>query len=149
MGVEQQPDRPTIYQTSLLHVRADRVYRTIISQQLEPFKLNLMEWLMLGVINDAPTGITLSQIATALDVSQPQVTALMTRVTAQGLVRQKTVRQDRRSRSVVLSVRGLRLMDKIEETLQAYMQQWLSQVPPEQYDAYLEIIGRMSKFKTD
>lgn len=148
--MEEQLDKPTYYQTSLSHVRADRVYRTIISQQLEPFKLNLMEWLMLGVINDASkAGITLSKIAEALDVSQPQVTALMTSVSNQGLVRQKTLRQDRRSRSVVLSVRGLRLLDKIEETINAYMDQWLSQVPPDQYQAYLEIMGRMSQFKAD
>jgi hypothetical protein len=38
-------------------------------------------------------------------------------------------------------------MDKIEEAISAYMQEWLSQVPPEQYEAYLDIVKRMSVFK--
>lgn len=148
--MDEQTERPTMYQTCLLHARADRVFRTIVSSQLDQFKITLMEWLLLGVVKDAAkSGVTLSQIAKALDVSQPQITALMDKVASQNLVRQKVLRSDRRSRSVVLSTRGLKLVDNIEETIGAYLNEWWGNVPAEQLDAYLKTVRAISEFRPE
>ena len=146
--VTDEPFRPTMYQACLLHSRADRILRTIVSKQLEQFRITMMEWLLLGVVSEAKDGITLSQIAQALDVSQPQVTALMDKVAAQKLVKQKVLRQDRRSRSVVLSTRGKYLVEDIEETITQELRGRLAEVPPEQLEAYLLTVKFIAEQRT-
>lgn len=137
-----------MYQACLLHSRADRVLRTVVSNQLERFNVTMMEWLLLGVVNEGPKdGITLSKIADVLDVSQPQVTALMDKVLAQKLAKQKILKQDRRSRSVVLTTRGKHLLEKIETSIADYIRNWLNDVPPEQLQAYWETIRYISQHR--
>jgi DNA-binding MarR family transcriptional regulator len=136
-----------MYQASLLHARADRQFRTMISTQLDRFRLTMMEWLLLGVVGEAKDGITLSQIAATLDVSQPQVTALMDKVSVQKLVKQKVLREDRRSRKVVLTLRGRRLVDDIEESLSDYWKAWTSDIDPDQLEIYLRTVQAMSERK--
>ena len=139
--VTDEPFRPSMFQACLLHSRADRVLRTVIGNLLARFRLTMMEWLLLGAVNEGPKeGITLSAIAKVLDVSQPQVTALMDKVSTQKLVKQKVLREDRRSRSVVLTIRGRRLVEDIEEAMSDYLKTWAEHVPPEQLEAYLRTV---------
>jgi DNA-binding MarR family transcriptional regulator len=105
----------------------------------------MMEWLLLGVVGEGPdNGMSLSDIAKRLDVSQPQVTALMTKVSKQRLVRQKVQRHDRRSRHVVLSTRGQRMLDLIEDAIATRLKEWLADVPREQLKHYIQTIEFIS-----
>lgn len=139
--MEEEHARPTMYQACLLHARADRVLRMVVAEGLEQWKLTMMEWLLLGVINEGPdNGITLSDIARRLDVSQPQVTALMNKADKQSLVRQKVQRSDRRSRRVVLSAKGSRLLAEVEAGLSHTIQDWLTELPRDQLQAYMDTV---------
>jgi DNA-binding MarR family transcriptional regulator len=135
----------SMYQACLLHSRADRVLRSLVAGQLEALKVTMMEWLLLGVVGEGPdNGMSLSDIAKRLDVSQPQVTALMTKVSKQRLVRQKVQRHDRRSRHVVLSTRGQRMLDLIEDAIATRLKEWLADVPREQLKHYIQTIEFIS-----
>ncbi len=137
-----------MYKACLIHVKADRVLRSIVSGILAEYEVTTMEWLLLGVIDDSPkTGITLSHIAGRLDVSQPQVTALMDKVIEQGLVRQRVHKQDRRSRTAIITIKGKRLLDRIEESVQSFMETWLSELPKEQLRTYAETVTRIANYK--
>lgn len=140
----------TMYHACLVHARADRVLRTLVNNQLDNFQITMMEWLLLGVIDEGPKdGITLSKIAEALDVSQPQVTALMDKVIDQKLVRQKIHKHDRRSRTAVLTIKGKRLLEKIEATVSAFMKEWVSEVPKNELESYAKIVMRIANYRVE
>ncbi len=136
----------TMYQACLLHSRADRVLRALVADQLDYLKLTMMEWLLLGVIGEGPEeGLSLSEIAKRLDVSQPQVTALMVKVGQQKLVKQKIQRRDRRSRHVILSPRGQRMLTHTEEIIAQKMDNWLAEIPTDQLQHYIETVKYISE----
>lgn len=136
-----------MHTAGLVYSRADKVLRNIIDNLLKESSLSLSEWLLLGVIEDSPkTGIKLTNIAESLGVSQPQVTALMTKAVKQGLVRQRVGKHDRRNRTAVLTIKGKRLLDSIEENVQAFMKIWLSEIPAEQLKTYSETVIRVANY---
>ncbi len=131
----------SIYQMYLLHSKADRVLRSAVSGQLDGFELSLAEWLLLSVVSEGPDqGLSLSEIARRLDVSQPQVTALMAAISGRKLVKQRTQRHDRRSRHVSLSVRGQRLLEQAEYAVMEKMPELMRGISRKQLAAYLETI---------
>jgi len=124
--------------------------RAMVGNCLEQFKITMMEWLLLGVVGEAPKeGITLSHIADALDVSQPQVSALMDEVLSQRLVRQKVNKKDRRSRTVALTPKRARLVERIEAAITNHLKEWLAEIPKEQLQAYLNTIRFITESEID
>lgn len=149
LNMSYKLDDIKMYETCLVHTRADRVLRTITNNLLAEFNITMMEWLLLGVVSEANrSGITLSDIAKRLDVSQPQVTALMDKVVTQRLVRQKVHKQDRRSRTAVLTIKGKRLLDNIETSFKEFMKTWLSEIPEDQLAAYASLVQRIANHET-
>jgi MarR family transcriptional regulator, transcriptional regulator for hemolysin len=131
----------TMYETCLLHARADRALRTVVAKQLEGFKVTMMEWLLLGVVHGGPEkGLSMSSIAEALDVTLPQVTALVTNLVKMRLVKQKTQAHDRRSRHVVVTNRGNIMLADMEEAISAVMRIWLEGIPRDQLQRYFDTV---------
>lgn len=137
-----------IHEVCLTYNHADRVLRNLINDRLYNFNIGLVEWLLLGVIDQAPkSGITLSEIAVKLDVSQPQVTALMDKVASQRWVRQKVHKQDRRSRMAVLTIKGKRQLDDIESDMKQFLEVWLSEVPDDQLKSAGQLAHRIANYR--
>lgn len=131
----------TMYEACLLHSRADRALRVVVSRHLEQFNVTMMEWLLLGVVSNGPKeGMTMSSVASTLDVTLPQVTALTATLTKVKLLKQKISRQDRRSRRLHATPAGKRLLHDIEQALTNAMSGWFSEIPPDQLDKYFEIV---------
>lgn len=127
----------TIYETYLLHVRADRALRALVGAKLEAFKITMMEWLLLSVVCDGPpTGVNMSAIAQTLDVTLPQVTALTNKLLNLKLVKQKTQTHDRRTRHILATSKGKNLLSETEATLSDAMSSWLAGIPADQYAQY-------------
>jgi DNA-binding MarR family transcriptional regulator len=118
----------------------------LVADQLEYLKITMMEWLLLGVVGEGPDeGMSLSEIAKRLDVSQPQVTALMAKVSQQKLVKTKIQRHDRRSRHVILSARGTRMLEHTEAAIAEKMDDWLSEIPSDQLQHYVDTVRYISE----
>lgn len=131
----------TMYEACLLHARADRALRTVVAKQLESFKVTMMEWLLLGVVCNGPDkGLSMSTVAKSLDVTLPQVTALVSNLVKQRLAKQKTQSHDRRSRHVVATNRGRALLEDIEEAVTRAMKEWLNDIPREKLATYLDTV---------
>lgn len=111
-----------MYEICLLHARSDRNLRSAIAAQLEESKITMMEWLLLGVVAAGPAkGSSMSDIARALHVTLPQVTALVNKLLPLKLIKQKSANVDRRSRLVSLTSKGQLVFGetcKIVETAQ-------------------------------
>ena len=125
----------------MLHARADRALRLVVGKELEQFKVTMMEWLLLGVVVGGPdNGMSMSAIAHTLDVTLPQVTALVSNLLHQKLVRQKTQVHDRRSRHVTATARGKVLLTDMEQSINTTMRTWIKDVPREELHIYLKTV---------
>lgn len=134
-----------MYQACLQHSRADRALRVVVSRQLEKFDVTMMEWLLIGVVrNGPPEGLTMSAVAAALDVTLPQVTALTASLTKGKLMKQKVSRQDRRSRRLICTPTGKRLVDNTEEAIREAMKEWLADIPKEKLTVYFETVEMLA-----
>lgn len=138
-------ETPSMYQLCLMHARADREMRVVVSRQLETQNLTMMEWLALGVISNAPhEGFSMSQVARALDVTLPQVTALVTVLIKMKLIKQKVLATDRRGRQVIITSRGERMLIKLEDKITMVMRGWTQDIPVKQLKAYMLTIAQLS-----
>jgi DNA-binding MarR family transcriptional regulator len=89
-------------------------------------------------------GFSMSQIAQALDVTLPQVTALVNSLTKSGLIKQKVLAVDRRGRQVMITPKGSRLLSRLEQRMAVIMQEWMRKVPSNQLRAYLLTVAQLS-----
>lgn len=139
-----------MYQTCLMHARADRTLRLLVAKQLEQFDLTMMEWLLLATVTAAPReGLTMSAVAAALDVTLPQVTALANSLVKTKLVKQKISSQDRRSRFLIATIAGKRLMARVEDAINQSMRDWLKDIPREQLENYIETVELLAVLPAD
>lgn len=140
----------SMYQACLMHARADRALRLVVAKQLEEFDLTMMEWLLLATVAAAPReGMTMSAVASALDVTLPQVTALANSLVRTKLIRQKVSSHDRRSRYLTSTISGKRLMAKVEEATDNSMRQWLGDIPDEQVHIYMATVEKLAKLPAE
>lgn len=147
--VEDTDRTMTMYEACLLHSRADRALRVVVSRELEQFNVTMMEWLLLGVVSNGDRdGMTMSAVASALDVTLPQVTALTASLTKAKLLKQKISRQDRRSRRLHKTPAGKRLLEEIEQSVDGAFSKWLSDIPREQLKAYFETVKVLANRKS-
>jgi DNA-binding MarR family transcriptional regulator len=138
----------SMYEICLLHSRADRALRMVVSRRLDQFKVTMMEWLLLGVVESgAKDGMTMSTVANALDVTLPQVTALTASLTKLKLIKQKISRQDRRSRRLAVTTSGKKMLTDIEQEVDQAMQQWVVDIPPSDFSTYMRTVQRLATRK--
>ncbi len=138
----------TMYQVCLFHSRADRALRLVVSRRLEQFNVTMMEWLLMGEVQTGPKeGMTMSAVAAALDVTLPQVTALTASLTKLKILKQRISRQDRRSRRLVATATGKKLLAEIEKEVNEAMRGWVADVPGDQMETYLQTVELLANRK--
>lgn len=136
----------TIYDLCLLHVRADKAMRSAINEELELHQLTFMEWLVMGVVSHAPkNGHSMSEIAGYLNVTLPQVTALVNTLTNKKLVSQKVSSSDRRGRQVTITVKGSRTLARLESLLRSALHTWSKNIPPGHLYTYALTLDRFAQ----
>lgn len=134
-----------MYEICLLHAQSDRALRAMIAERLDSMNITMMEWLLLGVVSRGKsTGLTMSEIADALHVTLPQVTALVNKLLPLKLIKQKSASTDRRSRVVTITSKGQLTLDDSNKTLDSAMDQWFNGVTPEQQKSYSIVLEQLA-----
>ncbi|MES2971361.1 MAG: MarR family transcriptional regulator [Patescibacteria group bacterium] len=137
---------PSMYDLCLMHARADRAMRVVVSEQLEPYNITMMEWLALGVVSGGPKrGLSMTRVASTLNVTLPQVTALITSLVKWKLIKQRVLDTDRRGRQVIVTLKGKRALGKIESDIAKAMREWSSDIPKEQLRDYILTVSQLAK----
>jgi DNA-binding MarR family transcriptional regulator len=137
---------PTMYEWCLMHARADRAMRTLVSERLAKQNLSIMEWLALNVVKAGPKeGVSMSQIADILDVTLPQVSALVNSLIKLNLVKQRVLVSDRRGRQVTPTLRGKRHLQKLENELSQALKLWSQEIPKNNLSAYIKTVTSFSE----
>lgn len=139
----------TMYQACLLHSRADRILRGVVSSHLEGFRITRMEWLLLSAIVESKSmKLSMTELAKILNVSLPQVTALVTGLLKDGLVEQHEATHDRRSRFVSATAKGKELITQIEVSMRNTLREWLADIPRPQLAMYMLTVQQLADQKT-
>ena len=118
--------------------------RALIAERLNGHDVTMMEWLLLGVVSRGKSsGLTMSEIANTLQVTLPQVTALVNKLLPLKLIKQKSANNDRRSRVVTVTSKGQLALEDANKALDTAMNQLLGTVPKEQLQVYLSTLERI------
>lgn len=138
-------DTLTIFDIGLLHSKADRAFRLTIAGLLESYQITMMQWLLLATVSHGPdTGTKMSELAASLSVTMPQITALMNDLTKMKLVKQKINQSDRRSRRLIITPQGKKLLDQLEPEVEKGIKDWLKTVPTNDIDGYVTALTRLA-----
>lgn len=124
--------------------------RAVVSKQLEAQKITMMEWLTLGVVMAGPKdGVSMSQIATTLDVTLPQVTALISNLLDAKMIKQQILASDRRGRQVTGTTRGKKAWTRLEDSIAEAMRTWSKGIDRAQLKTYILTVAKLSKKNKD
>lgn len=135
-----------MYQACLLHSRAERVLKSLVSKNLEEWGITRMEWLLLATVSEsskAPEGHTMGELADALDIRLSQVTALVSSMIEAKILSQKVATHDRRTRYVAITSKGNALLEDIEHGMRSAMRQWLGSIAREQLQTYMLTVKQL------
>lgn len=133
----------TMYEACLLHSRAERVLKSLVSRQLEEWGITRMEWLLLATVSTPskkPDGHTMGEVAEQLDIRLSQLTQLSTSMNREGLLSQTVASMDRRTKYLRITPRGKKFLNDIERDMRDTMRTWLSKIPRERLQQYMETV---------
>lgn len=137
---------PSMYELCLMHTRSDRVVRNVVAKKLSSHGLTLMEWLALGAVSAGPkTGLSMTEIARTLNVTLPQVTALITDLLERRFIKQKILSSDHRGRQVTVTLKGKRILNKLETTIARDMRELTNSVPNNRMREYVRTVQKLSE----
>lgn len=131
-------NKTSMYEACLQHSRADRALRLFVAKELEQYNITMMQWLLLATVSKGPNaGMRMTELAAALDVTMPQITALMNDLVELKYAKQKINTIDRRSRRLIPSPAGKKLVSDVESLLDKSLKEWLSDIPKSDLQTFL------------
>lgn len=137
----------TMYEACVLHSRAERVLKSIVSSHLEVWKLTRMEWLVLatlGTRDNRHQGLTMTEVAEVLDVTLPQLNALTSKLIAMNYMKQTQSGSDKRIKVLQVTKTGHNAITALEKDMRNAMKEWLKDVELHDINNYmhtLQILG--------
>ncbi len=124
----------------LLDRRLLRPFYTRSHYGLSPLQINV---LLLLSGNTAPS---MSQIATRLDISKPNVTPIIDRLIQDGYVSRTANAQDRRIVNISATEKGKKLIRTIRSDMRKMMQERFSSHTEEEFDIFMDAIDTCINF---
>ncbi len=155
VGGPESPNRPS-YQLASVNerckdiMRGDKSLHSLANRELKRYKLNFMQWLMLGVIDRGPdTGLSVTNVADQLGISLGQASTLGSSLVVAKLARQRTQLSDHRNRHLLLSARGRVVLENSDTAVSASFDVWLKTIPKQQLTFYHRVSKALAHQKVD
>jgi len=108
----------------------------------ETFDVTLPRFDLLAQLDKAPGGMTLGELSQRMMVSNGNVTGLVERLQAQGLIERRPSPSDRRAQIVSLTAEGRRAFRVMARTHEGWIADMFSAMTPEDTEALMQILGR-------
>ena len=80
--------------------------------------LSMTQYNVLRILRGSPQGLTCGEIASRMITRDPDVTRLLDRMEKRGLISRSRENRDRRTVLARISIRGLKLADRLDEPVQ-------------------------------
>lgn len=137
---------------AIIQSRGYRILRNVVSAVLEKeTQLTLPEWSLLGLIADQPN-IRPVEVASILDVDPPFITVIIAKLVGLKLITTQANKIDRRSKVLILTRKGKKLINDIEHKINDKVNALLEGVNLEEMKIYfkvLEIVIKNDQIKKD
>jgi len=91
-----------------------RQWRRAVDRRLQPFGLTEATWLPLVHLARAPVPMRQKDLAASLVLDGSSVVRLLDALEAAGLIERREENADRRAKTIVLTARGLAIIDRVE-----------------------------------
>lgn len=121
--------------------QAFRAYERHIGR---PFELRPVEFSILVLIN-SNREVSQSQLAQVLGVAAPNMTGILRRLEARGLIERARSETDKRIQHIVLSREGVRLIGEAVAAGKDMDQPWLGRLTPAEQGMLLELLGKLAR----
>lgn len=130
------------FDSYLLIVKSDRVLRQLTNKIVRTHgDMTLTEWLVLSIIaSGAKAGIRMSELAKELGVTLPQITALLDSLLVKRLVRQKTMKEDRRNRYAIATQKGEDVVKVVNQAMDEQFKAIMHGVPDTHLQIYRQVL---------
>ena len=126
-------------------VRTAEVLQRMVADFLKRFDLSAAQYNVLRILRGAgEAGATCSQIGERLLARDPDITRLLDRMEARGLIARERSRQDRRMVVTRISEAGLALADSIDQPMRTYSQKRLGEFGR---DALAQLIAGLERMR--
>lgn len=107
------------YTTGLIQAKAYRVLKQRTNDILKPYRLNSLEWALLGLLYDNQDGFKSNELAELLGVEPPFVTVMLDTLESKKLVKRSIYKEDKRIKIITTSSRARTLIPVVEKQLKA------------------------------
>lgn len=131
------------YRAGLLQSQAYRALSSFMTAQLEPFRLSLPEWALLGHLSHSD-GLRPSDVSKLLSVKRPVATRLIASLEGKSLLCRAAHPADSRASIIKTTPEGQRLVVTIESTLRAEMRGFLADVTLEELAVYVRVLEKIA-----
>jgi DNA-binding MarR family transcriptional regulator len=128
------------YSTGLLQGTAYNRMHAQLTRTLEPFKVSIPEWKLLGQLHEH-RALRLATLAEYLSYDPPMVTKLVKRLEKLGFLTRTPDKKDERAKVVTITVRGHTLIEKIEPHIKKSMATMLQGITREELLAYIKTLS--------
>ena len=128
------------YQLSVLSNTVSQGIAHIYQQEHE---LSVTEWRIIAVLGRYP-GLTASQVVDRTVMDKVAVSRAVKRLLERGLIKRKTLGEDRRYRQLELTVgKGAKALDAIVPKARTYEQALLAGLDRKEYQMLMRLLGRL------
>jgi DNA-binding MarR family transcriptional regulator len=108
----------------------------------DKFDITLPRFDLLAQLDRAPKGMTLGELSQRMMVSNGNVTGLVDRLAAQGLLKRRPSPKDRRAQLVSLTAEGRRFFRSMARANGDWIAEMLSDLSANDVDTLLRLLGR-------
>lgn len=136
--------RRTTYQIGLVQAQAYRNLQSLYREALEPYKLTIPEWSLLGLLNDRGQ-ITMSELTEAMQSKASHPTNLVNQLVRRQLVRRASDAHDRRAKRVELTEAGTQLVATAEATVRAAMLSGVELIRRNDLEVYFRVLQALAR----
>ncbi len=131
------------YQAYLLYDRATRTMRAGLRQALEPLDLSVIEWVILSTVKDAGRQyISMTALAAISNKPLSQTSVVVQGLIERRLVRQKMGTTDLRSRSVVCTAGGRRILFRASQQVAPSLLSFKGSLTQDDYERCLKLLAQ-------
>jgi DNA-binding MarR family transcriptional regulator len=140
--IKQQKPFESLEQEALLNVlhTADILMQRIAAV-LKPFKLSHSQYNVLRILRGAgPEGLACQEVAERMITRDPDITRLLDRLEARGLVTRARDQKDRRVVTVRITPEGLRLLEALDQPIAELDRQPLQHLGEQRLRALIQLL---------
>ena len=124
----------------LAKMRAFRATKDVIAKSLQDFDITIMQWLLLGYVEQNTDGTTAGAIAEELNITMPLVTRFTAVLSSKGLISIVPLPKDKRTKVITITKSGKDLLSSSDPIVKQALKVWLAPIPEEEVRTYIAVM---------